>query len=136
LISFRSSLSRLQSFSEQCAERCFYVGCIAGALTVAEYRQGLEIAGVHQHRDHPIGSGEPTSLDELHQCLEQVIDHRIDVLREPAREFDRTDVRLDVELARQIIGWRPEIRLPQGLAETWRHFSALAPNIASVSRAG
>ncbi|SES36961.1 methyltransferase domain-containing protein [Lentzea albida] len=34
------------------AERGSYVSCVAGALTFAEYRDGLEAAGVFRHRDH------------------------------------------------------------------------------------
>ena len=35
------------------AARGSYVGCIAGALSVSEYRDGLAAAGSHRHQRHP-----------------------------------------------------------------------------------
>ncbi|WP_197322295.1 NAD-dependent epimerase/dehydratase family protein [Saccharomonospora sp. NB11] len=65
-----------------------------------------------------IGSGVPTSLQELHGYLERALGRTIPVRREPARAFDRTDVWLDVEAARRRLAWTPRIDLVPGLAET------------------
>ncbi|MFH8695532.1 arsenite methyltransferase [Streptomyces chartreusis] len=51
--------------SEQRAERGDYVGCIAGALSFAEYRAGLEAAGftgVEITPTHPVGDGMHSAL--------------------------------------------------------------------------
>jgi UDP-glucose 4-epimerase len=68
-----------------------------------------------------IGSGVPTPLAELHQHLELATGRRLDVQNEAARSFDRKDAWLDIQFALRVIGWKPEISLPEGLAETWRH---------------
>ncbi|MEW2523701.1 NAD-dependent epimerase/dehydratase family protein [Streptomyces sp. NPDC047071] len=65
-----------------------------------------------------IGSGVPTSLDELHRHFERAAGRALDVRREPARSFDRADVWLDVTAARQEIGWRARIGLVDGLTGT------------------
>jgi UDP-glucose 4-epimerase len=68
-----------------------------------------------------IGSGEPTSLDDLHKLLETTVGRPVPVEREPARPFDRRDVWLDIRRAAEVLGWRPEIGLAEGLADTWRY---------------
>lgn len=65
-----------------------------------------------------IGSGVPTSLDELHSHLERAVGHPLAMRREPARAFDRMDVWLDIESAGRAIGWKPKIGLMEGLADT------------------
>ncbi len=47
--------------SDQRAERGDYVGCIAGALSFTEYREGLEAAGFTERRDHPHALRSPTA---------------------------------------------------------------------------
>ncbi|MFI1761414.1 NAD-dependent epimerase/dehydratase family protein [Streptomyces sp. NPDC020800] len=68
-----------------------------------------------------IGAGEPTSLDDLHKHLEATVGRPVPVEREPARPFDRRDVWLDIRRAAKVLGWRPEIGLAEGLADTWRY---------------
>ncbi|MER6910063.1 NAD-dependent epimerase/dehydratase family protein [Streptomyces sp. NPDC000594] len=68
-----------------------------------------------------IGAGEPTSLDDLHKHLEATVGRPVPVEREPARPFDRRDVWLDIGRAAEVLGWRPEIGLAEGLADTWRY---------------
>jgi UDP-glucose 4-epimerase len=67
-----------------------------------------------------IGSGVPTSLAELHRCLELAVGRRLDVQNEASRTFDRPDAWLDIQLALRAIGWKPEISLPEGLADAWQ----------------
>lgn len=68
-----------------------------------------------------IGSGVPTSLDELHQLLQLTVGFSIDIEREPARDFDRADVWLDIRAAHRVLGWQPSIDLGAGLADVWSH---------------
>ncbi|MFF4407213.1 NAD-dependent epimerase/dehydratase family protein [Streptomyces sp. NPDC001262] len=68
-----------------------------------------------------IGAGAPTSLNDLHKCLEATVGRPVPVEREPARPFDRRDVWLDIRRAAEVLGWRPEIGLAEGIADTWRY---------------
>lgn len=73
-----------------------------------------------------IGAGAPTSLDDLHRHLEATVGRPVPVEREPARSFDRRDVWLDIRRAADVLGWRPEIGLAEGLADTWRYHLSTA----------
>lgn len=79
-----------------------------------------------------VGSGVPTSLAELHRHLEFAVGRRIDVRYEAPRAFDRQDTWLDIQLSLSTIGWKPEITLPEGLADTWRQ--ALGGKLPGSSR--
>ncbi|OEU94837.1 NAD-dependent epimerase/dehydratase family protein [Streptomyces oceani] len=68
-----------------------------------------------------IGAGFPTSLDDLLQHLEVTVGRPIPVEREPARSFDRKSVWLDIRRAADVLGWRPEVGIAEGLADTWAY---------------
>jgi UDP-glucose 4-epimerase len=68
-----------------------------------------------------IGAGSPTSLDDLLRYFEATVERLVPVEREPARSFDRRDVWLDVRRAADVLGWRPEIGIAEGIGDTWRH---------------
>lgn len=84
-------------------------------------------------RNHPattvfnVGSGVPTSLETLHQRLEETLGESLPVRYEPARTFDRRDVWLDIGNAERILGWRPSVGLADGLADTWQRQYAPVP---------
>jgi UDP-glucose 4-epimerase len=69
-----------------------------------------------------IGSGVPTSLEELLRLFERAVCCEIEVQRQAARVFDRRDVWLDICRAACIVDWRPRIALPAGLADTWQEY--------------
>ncbi|GAB3744487.1 NAD-dependent epimerase/dehydratase family protein [Amycolatopsis oliviviridis] len=71
-----------------------------------------------------IGSGESTSLNELHRQFEAVVGRTLVSERDKARSFDRQDSWLDVRRAAEVLGWRPRITLADGLADTWRSYLA------------
>lgn len=81
-----------------------------------------------------IGAGESTSLDDLHKHLQTTVGRPVPVEREPARPFDRRDVWLDIRRAAEVLGWRPEIGLAEGLADTWRHHLGAEPRPARPAR--
>jgi len=67
-----------------------------------------------------VGTGIPTTLDELLEALEfAVAPARFDTVRHPARDTDTAHSTLDVSLARDALGWRPEVFLNEGVARTW-----------------
>lgn len=66
-----------------------------------------------------IGSGYPTTLEELRSAVESVtgpfaVQHR------ESRSFDVSRTWLDVSLAQQALGWRAGVTLADGIASTWR----------------
>jgi len=68
-----------------------------------------------------IGSGRPTTLGELIHTVTEVVgaDH-FRVRRLPARAFDVPHNYLSIDLALDVLGWKPQISLREGIARTWR----------------
>lgn len=67
-----------------------------------------------------VGSGQPTTLRELAETVVRVVgDPRVQLVVEPARSFDAPHTWLDVSLARDALGWRPQTTLDQGVAAAW-----------------
>ncbi|RYZ90852.1 MAG: NAD-dependent epimerase/dehydratase family protein [Proteobacteria bacterium] len=65
-----------------------------------------------------IGSGEGTSLNEIIEGLQEFLAQRLVVEYFPQRKFDVPVSILDIELARNSLGWSPLTRFPDGLAKT------------------
>lgn len=66
-----------------------------------------------------IGSGDPVSLGRLRREIAEVTGRVPEVNQSPARAFDRRALLLNVELAEQVLGWRPATSLREGLHRTW-----------------
>lgn len=91
-----------------------YVDDVADAV-----RRVIESPGHPQTLN--IGSGTPTTLDELAQRLSVVagtMPVRID--RRPSRGVDPASTWLDTSLAAQVLGWQPRIAFTDGLEKMWR----------------
>lgn len=76
-----------------------------------------------------IGAGAPTSLQELLDTVRGTVDDRAVVVHHhPSRSFDARSTWLDCRRALATLGWRAEITLATGLADTWRtvHADAVA----------
>ncbi len=87
-----------------------------------------------------IGSGVPTSLEELRTLVEARTGcRRLAVEHAGARKFDRRDVWLDTTYAAQVLKWRSQTALPDGISRTWRALRAPSqandwpPPVATVS---
>jgi UDP-glucose 4-epimerase len=66
-----------------------------------------------------VGSGEETSVLELHTRCRAVAGSDREPRMEPPREGDVLRSALDVSLAAAELGWRPETTLDDGLRQTW-----------------
>jgi UDP-glucose 4-epimerase len=66
-----------------------------------------------------IGSGDETSVLELHEGCRAVTGDSREPEYTPAREGDLVRSALDVSLAARELGWRPEVSLDDGLRRTW-----------------
>ena len=67
-----------------------------------------------------VGTGSETSVLELYEAIQQVSGIRREPELAPARLGELQRSVLDTSLAGRELGWRPEVELPGGLAETWR----------------
>jgi UDP-glucose 4-epimerase len=67
-----------------------------------------------------VGSGTPTTLTELLDVTRRVVGRELPVERLPARRLDRRTVWLQVDRARDVLGWRPRTSLEEGVARMWR----------------
>jgi UDP-glucose 4-epimerase len=73
-----------------------------------------------------VGSGTGTSLAELAQIVQQVVGRDLELELLSARRIDRSHVWLDCDRVRQVLGWRPQTRLTDGVSAMWREFAGPA----------
>ena len=89
-----------------------YVGDVVRAMRAAfEHRGG----GVFN-----VGTGTETSVLGLYDAIQQVSGIAREAELAPARLGELQRSVLDASLAERDLGWRPEVDLHAGLAETWR----------------
>jgi UDP-glucose 4-epimerase len=69
-----------------------------------------------------VGTGVGTSINQLFRTLLDVTDHDVVPRRGPRRPGDARDSYLDCARIARDLGWRSEIDLHQGLAQTWDWF--------------
>lgn len=77
-----------------------------------------------------IGSGRPTSLDEVLNELQEISGQKIVINELPNRGIDRESSWLDINLARNTLQWSPEISLHEGLTLTWNLINKGKSNIS------
>jgi UDP-glucose 4-epimerase len=70
-----------------------------------------------------IGTGVETSVNRLAELLNRAAPNAVRVERAPARAGELQRSVLLVEKAAAVLGWRPEVSLEDGLAETYRFFA-------------
>ena len=79
-------------------------------------------AATSSEGSHPIfnvGSGQGTSLNQLLETMENVVQKPLQVQRLPGRSFDVARIGLDIEKARTELAWTPKISMEQGILDTW-----------------
>jgi len=70
-----------------------------------------------------IGTGKPTSVNELAKTIVQLFGHRrFPIIRKPAREGDIRYSCADVTLARRVLGYTPKVELNDGIRSTLSHW--------------
>jgi UDP-glucose 4-epimerase len=67
-----------------------------------------------------IGSGIPTTLAEVAEIISEIVDG-IQIVQEADRGFDVARTWLNIELAKQTLGWKPSVELHDGISRTWEH---------------
>jgi len=91
-----------------------YVGDIARANVLALERGKNEV--------YCLGTGRPTSVNELYEQLSQTVGVRVPITRAPKRAGDVRLHYFDPKKAHEMLGWRAETGLEQGLEETVAYF--------------
>lgn len=70
-----------------------------------------------------IGTGEPTTVNEVFAALANAADYGQDAVYEPERPGEVYRIYLDVEKAASVLDWRSEIPFVEGIERTVRSFS-------------
>lgn len=91
-----------------------YVGDVASANVLALERG--------RNQTYCLGSGIPTSVNELYERLSLLTNTRSPIVRAPKRPGDVRLQYFDPSRARQVLGWQAEMPLEQGLQETVEYF--------------
>lgn len=91
-----------------------YIDDTAEAIAALHHFRGAAPSALN------IGSGTPTSLGELADLVRSAAGRpRHELVVVPARDFDRHDTWLDVQHARDVLGWTATTDLSTGLRATW-----------------
>ncbi len=65
-----------------------------------------------------LGTGIPTSVDDLVRALNRILGTQIEPIREPERPGEIQRIYLDATRAGRLLGWRPQVELDEGLRRT------------------
>lgn len=95
-----------------------YVGDLVEAVWAAAWS---DVQGAYQ-----LGSGTPTTLNQLLELMGTVTDHDLDVMRQAFRPGEVRNTWCAIDKAREAFGFAPSTSLEDGLRLTWEWFSAEA----------
>ncbi|HEX3533012.1 MAG TPA: NAD-dependent epimerase/dehydratase family protein [Gemmatimonadaceae bacterium] len=98
-----------------------YVGDVARAMYLAS-TEPLPSRGRLDARAFNIGTGKGTSVVEIAALLQEVAGSRVPVEFAPHRPGEQQDSFVNVDKAREVLGWSPLVTLPEGLALTFAWF--------------
>jgi UDP-glucose 4-epimerase len=98
-----------------------YVGDVARAVYLAAtaplpQKERLDA------RAFNIGTGKGTSVVEIAALLQEVAGTKVPVEFAPHRPGEQQDSFVNVDKARELLGWSPLVQLPEGLALTFAWF--------------
>ena len=65
-----------------------------------------------------LGTGVPTSVNDIVRELNHILDTRLEPIREPARAGEIQRIYLDAARARRMLGWTPRVEFADGLRRT------------------
>jgi len=100
-----------------------YVADVARANLAAAERP-LPPRGQLDARAFNVGTGVETSVVELASTLQRAAESDVAVEHAPARAGELQRSAVDISKAAEHLGWRPEVRLQDGLRETFEWFAA------------
>jgi UDP-glucose 4-epimerase len=95
-----------------------YVGDVANAVWLGA-TFALPPAGPVDERSFNVGTGVGTSVVELARLLQQAAGSDAEIVFAPRRPGEQQESFLNVDKARTILGWEPQVSLADGLAKTF-----------------
>lgn len=99
-----------------------YVGDVARAHVLAASRAAIP-AGRVDERGINLGTGRETSVTELAAALMRAAGRSTPLEHAPARPGEQRRSVVSIEKAGNVLGWKPEVSLEDGLAKTFSWFS-------------
>jgi UDP-glucose 4-epimerase len=102
-----------------------YVGDVARAVWLAATKP-LPEKGRLDARAFNIGTGAGTSVLEIAKLLQATARSVVPLEFAPRRPGEQQESFVDVNKAREVLGWVPEVELADGLAKTYAWFAARA----------
>jgi len=102
-----------------------YVGDVARAVWIAATKQ-LPDKGRLDARAFNIGTGVGTSVIDIANQLQEVAGSDVPVEFAPHRPGEQQESFVNVEKAKAVLGWAPEVSLREGLATTYKWFAKRA----------
>lgn len=99
-----------------------YVGDVARAIFMAATNP-LPVKGGVDARAFNIGTGRGTSVLELAKLLQNAAASNVPVALAPARAGEVQDSFLGCAKAHELLGWKPDVTLPDGLKRTFIWFA-------------
>jgi UDP-glucose 4-epimerase len=114
-----------------------FVGDVARAVLMAA-RKPLPAKGKMDARAFNIGTGVGTSVIEIVEQLQKAAGTNVPVEFAPHRPGEQQESFVNVDKAKSILGWTPEVSLAEGLARTYNWFAerakgGLAANVPARS---
>jgi len=102
-----------------------YVGDVARAVWIAATKP-LPDKGRLDARAFNIGTGVGTSVIDIANQLQEVADSNVPVEFAPHRLGEQQESFVNVDKAKAVLGWTPEVSLREGLATTYEWFARRA----------
>ena len=103
-----------------------YVGDVARAIFMAATNP-LPVKGGIDARAFNIGTGRGTSVVELAKLLQTAAGSNLPVVYGPPRAGEVRDSFLTCVKAYELLGWKPDVGLPEGLKRTYTWFAQRSP---------
>jgi len=72
-----------------------------------------------------VAGGGSITVNGLIELLETVVGRPVRILRQPRQPGDVLQTGGDIEVARRLLGWHPQVSVPEGLAEQVKWHEAL-----------
>ena len=101
-----------------------YVGDVVGAIVAALHSETALAIAAGDEAAYNISTGAETSVNDLLRSLRETAEYWGPADRQPGREGDVDRSSLSAAKAQRVFGWTANQTLDNGLAMTWRWFSA------------